>query len=55
MPLHRSLKAHPNINENRFRHLEACRLLRASAGSTFTNPECHLTVELAYHRYTLSH
>ena len=55
LPLHRALKENRKENENRFRHLEACRLLRATAGSTFTNPECHLIVELAYQRYTLSH
>lgn len=53
LPLHRALKADKRENENRFRHLEACRLLRAGAGSTLSNPECHLIVELAYHRYTI--
>lgn len=52
--LHRMLKHDHVENENRFRHLEACRLLRGNlVTSTLSNPECHLMVELAYHRYTV--
>jgi hypothetical protein len=52
--LSRMLKHDRKAQENNFRHLEACRLLRANViGSTLSNPECHLLVELAYHRYTV--
>ena len=46
--LSRALKDSPGRAENTFRHLEACKLLRETAGSTLTNPQQHLLVELAY-------
>lgn len=47
--LSRELKGSACHAENAFRHLEACRLVRANLiDSTVTNPECHLIVELAY-------
>lgn len=47
--LSRELKASAGGAENAFRHLEACRLVRANLlNSTVTNPECHLITELAY-------
>lgn len=47
--LSRELKGSAGHAENAFRHLEACRLVRANLlNSTVTNPECHLIVELAY-------
>lgn len=47
--LSRELKGSACHAENAFRHLEACRLVRANLiNSTVTNPECHLIVELAY-------
>ena len=50
--LSRELKGSQGHAENAFRHLEACRLLRANLmASTVTNPECHLIVELAYHGF----
>ncbi len=54
--LGRALKAAPGPAENTFRHLEACRRLQASIaeiGSTLTNPQLHLTVELAYHGFAV--
>lgn len=50
-PLGTALKASPGRAENTFRHLNACTLLRdtlRAKGSTVTNPEMHLSVELAY-------
>jgi hypothetical protein len=50
--LSRELKGSAGHAENAFRHLEACRLVRANLlTSTVTNPECHLIVELAYHGF----
>lgn len=50
--LSRELKGSAGHAENAFRHLEACRLVRANLiNSTVTNPECHLIVELAYHGF----
>jgi hypothetical protein len=47
--LSRELKGSAGHAENAFRHLEACRLVRANLiDSTVTNPEMHLIVELAY-------
>lgn len=47
--LSRELKGSACHAENAFRHLEACRLVRANlVSSTLTNPECNLLVELAY-------
>lgn len=50
--LSRSLKDSPGNAENTFRHLEACRRLKvweqAAGGSTLTNPQRHLAVELGY-------
>lgn len=51
--LSRELKGSAGHAENAFRHLEACRLVRANLlNSTISNPECHLLVELAYHGFT---
>lgn len=50
--LSRELKSDPGKAENAFRHLEACRLVRANLlESTVTNPELHLITELAYHAF----
>ena len=50
--LSRELKSDPKHAENAFRHLEACRLVRANLlNSTVTNPELHLITELAYHGF----
>lgn len=47
--LGRALKRSPGEAENTYRHLEACRLMRANLlSSTVTNPQGHLIVELAY-------
>lgn len=51
--LSRHMKSSPGRAENVFRHLEACRLTRETCGSTLTNPECNLLVELAYHDFAL--
>jgi hypothetical protein len=52
--LSRELKGSAGHAENAFRHLEACRLVRANLmDSTVTNPEMHLIVELAYHAFTV--
>lgn len=51
--LSRELKGSACHAENAFRHLEACRLVRANLiDSTVTNPECHLIVELAYQGFS---
>jgi len=50
--LSRHMKSSPGRAENVFRHLEACRLTRETAGSTLTNPDCNLLVELAYHEWS---
>jgi hypothetical protein len=48
--LSRELKSSAGHAENAYRHLEACRLVRANLiSSTVSNPQCHLIVELAYH------
>jgi hypothetical protein len=53
--LSRELKSDPKHAENAFRHLEACRLVRANLlNSTVTNPELHLITELAYHGFTVN-
>lgn len=47
--LSRAIKSSPGDAENTYRHLESCRLLHLNlVGSTLTNPETHLIVELAY-------
>lgn len=47
--LSRELKGSAGHAENAFRHLEACRLVRANLlGEPISNPRCHLVVELAY-------
>ena len=51
--LSRHLKDSAGRAENTFRHLEACRLLREQANSTLTNPQQHLTVELAYQGFAI--
>jgi len=52
--LSRELKGSAGHAENAFRHLEACRLVRANLlDSTVTNPEMHLIVELAYHTFAV--
>lgn len=50
--LSRHMKASPGRAENVFRHMEACRLMRETCGSTLTNPDCNLLVELAYHEFS---
>lgn len=52
--LSRHMKASPGRAENVFRHMEACRITRETCGSTLTNPECNLLVELAYHDWVVS-
>ena len=52
LDLGRHLKQSQGLAENTYRHLEACRLLKANLlESTLSNPETNLMVELAYHRY----
>lgn len=49
--LSRAMKASPGRAENTYRHLNACTVLRDTLrqqGSTLTNPQMHLAVELAY-------
>lgn len=54
IPLNRMLKHDTRSRENLFRHLEACRIVRANlVTSTLSNPDLHLLVELAYHRYRM--
>jgi hypothetical protein len=48
--LSRQMKQSPGDAENVFRHLQACQWTRETAGSTLSNPDCHLLVELAYHQ-----
>lgn len=51
--LSRELKGSAGQAENAFRHLEACRLVRANLlTSTVTNPELHAIVELAYQGFS---
>lgn len=50
--LGKALKRNPGEAENTFRHLESCRLLHLNlVGSTLTNPQAHLMVELAYQEF----
>jgi hypothetical protein len=50
--LSRELKGSAGNAENAFRHLEACRLVRANLLlSTVTNPDLNLITELAYHGF----
>lgn len=51
--LSRQMKSSPGRAENVYRHLLACQLTRETAGSTLTNPDCNLLVELAYHDWAL--
>lgn len=53
--LSRQMKSSPGRAENVFRHLNACQLTRETAGSTLTNPDCNLLVELAYHEWAKGH
>lgn len=50
--LSRHMKSSPGRAENVFRHMNACQLTRETAGSTLTNPDCNLLVELAYHEWS---
>lgn len=53
LELGRALKRSPGDAENTFRHLESCRLLHLNlVGSTLSNPQCHLIVELAYQDFS---
>lgn len=50
-PYSNELKASPGRAENTFRHLRACSVMRdrlREQGSTVTNPQMHLVVELGY-------
>lgn len=49
--LSRQMKSSPGRAENVFRHLNACQLVRETAPSTLSNPDCNLLVELAYHEF----
>ena len=49
------MKSSPGRAENVFRHLNACQITRETAGSTLTNPDCNLLVELAYHEWSRGH
>ena len=49
--LSKQMKSSPGRAENTFRHLYACQLTRETAGSTLSNPDCNLLVELAYHEF----
>ena len=54
--LGRALKASPGAAENTYRHLESCEQVSQMAremGSTLTNPDLHLLVELAYHGFAV--
>lgn len=47
-----ALKVDPGHAENTFRHLQTVQTLRLNyTGSSLSNPEAHLLVELAYHGY----
>ena len=50
--LSRAMKADPGRAENTFRHMHAMKLLRELSGSTCTNPDANLLVELAYQGFT---
>lgn len=48
------LKRDPGNAENTYRHLHTVNTLRLNyVGSTLSNPQAHLLVELAYHGYAL--
>lgn len=48
------LKRDPGNAENTFRHLHTVNVLRQNlVGSTLSNPDAHLLVELAYHGYSM--
>lgn len=52
LELGRALKRSPGESENTFRHLESVRLLRFNlVGSTLSNPQANLMVELAYQEF----
>ncbi len=55
--LSRAIKASPGRAENQYRHLNACTILTDAAKqnvcSTMTNPDLHLTVELAYRDFAI--
>jgi hypothetical protein len=51
--LSRHMKASPGRAENVFRHMNACQIVRNTAPSTLTNPDCNLLVELAYHDFAM--
>lgn len=51
--LSRQMKSSPGHAENIYRHMQACQWTRETAGSTLTNPDCNLLVELAYHEFAL--
>lgn len=51
--LSRQMKSSPGHAENIYRHMQACQWTRDTAGSTLTNPECNLLVELAYQDFAL--
>ena len=54
--LSRDLRENRCHAENAYRHLEACRLVRANLlTSTLTNPECQVLVELAYQAFAVLH
>lgn len=44
----------PGPTDNIYRRLNACQLLRASAGSTFTHPEEDYLIAVAYRGFTIS-
>ena len=52
LELGRAMKRNPGEAENTYRHLESARLLRVNlVGSTLTNPQANLMVELAYQEF----
>jgi hypothetical protein len=51
------LKADQGRAENMYRHVKACEITRQlvrAEGSTLTNPQTNLMVELAYQAYTIT-
>lgn len=52
--LARHMKADNGRTQNVYRHLKAMRILRETAGSTFTNPDANFLTELAYQGFSLS-
>lgn len=55
IPYGRALKASPGQAENTFRHLRTVHeLKKIETTSTISNPDAHLLVELAYHRFTVA-